>query len=82
MKDADGLFDPLSDDELESLRDQVVTAVEMVPMIVATSQALAAFENVEGAPNVKQAVKASESVADAVANLEEFSSEIDFVLYP
>ena len=82
VKDADGLFDPLSDDELESLRDQVVTAVEMVPMIVATSQALAAFENVEGAPNVKQAVKASESVADAVANLEEFSSEIDFVLYP
>lgn len=82
VKDADGLFDALSDEELEELRDKVVAAIDTVPMITAVSQALSSFEGVEGAPSVAKAIKAADSAADAVANLEEFSTEIDFVLYP
>lgn len=82
VEDADGLFDALSDEELEDLREKVVTAVETVPIVTAVSKALSCFEGIDGAPNVARAIKAAESAVDAVANLEEFSSEIDFVLYP
>lgn len=77
-----GLFDGLSEQELDHLQEQVAQAIEVTPTVQALAAVLnAAADHPGGLPGVggvSAAAKLCEESADVLGKLEEFLDEIDF----
>lgn len=75
----EGIFDPLSDSQLEQMRTHIQDALKTIPLIRAAGQALSALDGVDGLSDVGAAVEAVDSADQAADKLEEFLDEIDFL---
>lgn len=77
-----GLFDGLSEQELDHLQEQVEQAIEVAPTVQALATVLnAAADHPGGLPGVGEvsaAAKLCEESADVLGKLEDFLDEIDF----
>lgn len=70
---AEGLFDPLSEQELDQLRNQVLHAQDAIPIIKTLGDLVSGLDD---ADEIRSTV---EEVESAMAVLEDFLVEIDFV---
>lgn len=76
---AEGLFDPLSEQELDQLRTQILQAQDAIPIVKTVGNLVSGLDDVEESWKLDEIVQAVEEVENAMGVLEDFLVEIDFV---